>query len=276
MVNAGPDSIGTVLDQLVAEVAALATERADQVRQALDDAGHGVGDVLDEAQDLPTATIERIKQLCDPPDWWSLLLVVLLEVSKLDPHLSVGVMRPDGWSRMVTVSYTQDGPDPKKFTVGLAVTDPGLRHGLLLTADAPIELAFGDHLRVEVSARDAARWTWEFGGAVEAPAADAVLDVDLAWKAPVPALAEPAGDVSVGPLHLHATLAKSPAEPVYKLRLGLGVTTDPGLHAQLHVGQALGALGAFLSVADLDERYSPQVELAQGREPLFTLGHSGL
>jgi len=276
MVNASPDTIGTVLDQIISEVSALAADKADQVRKALDDAGHQVGDVVDDAQKLPDDVVNKIKELCDPPDWWSLLLVVLLQISKLDPHLSVGTMRPDGWSRMVTVSYTTDGPDVQVFTIGLAITDAGLKHGIALKASAPITFACGTDLRLQVSADAKTDWTWEFGGAVTPPDAQAKLDVDLSWKPPLPQLAGPAGGLSVGPLHLHATLAKHPPEPLYSVALGLGVAADPGVRAALHPGQALGALATFVQIADLDESYSPQVQLAQGQSPQFTLGHTGL
>ncbi|MEO7350337.1 MAG: hypothetical protein ABIW17_00435 [Marmoricola sp.] len=276
MVNAGPDTVGTVLDQIVAEVAALATEKSDQVRAALDAAGRDLAHKAEEAEKLPADVVKRIKDLCDPPDYWSLLLFVLVKISELDPHLSVGTMNPDGWSRMVTVTWTGDGPDAVRFTAGLAVTDPDLKHGIMLKASAPLDLAFGSDLRVEVTAQDNADWTWEFGGSVESPDASAVLEVGLSWKPPIPALSNDVGGVSIGPLHLNATFARSPTEPLYKLALGLGVAADPGLRAQLHAGRALGVLGQIVHVADLDEQYSPQVALADGQEPLFTLGHSGL
>lgn len=277
MVSAGPDTIGTVLDQIVSEVAALAAEKSDQVRQALDDAGRGLAHQAEEAEKLPAEVVQKIKDLCDPPDFWSVLLFVLVKISEIDPtHLTVGTMHPDGWSRMVTLTYTTDGPDPKTLTVGLAVTDPGLKHGLVLKASAPIDVEFGSDLHIKATAQDKAGWTWEFGGSVESPDASAVLDVDLTWKSPIPPLLSPVGDITVGPLHLHVTFAKSPGEPLYRLALGLGAPTDPGLHATLHAGQALGALGRVVDIADLDERYSPQTALAAGQEPMFTLGHSGL
>lgn len=276
MVNASPDTIGTVLDQIISEVSALAADKGDQVRKVLDDADHRVGEVVNDAKKLPDDVVQKIKDLCNPPDWWSLLLVILVEISKLDPHLSVGTMSPNGWSRMVTVTYTTDGPEVKSFTVGLAITDPGLRHGIALKASAPMSFEFGSGLRLKIAAEDHADWTWEFGGSVEAPGADAKLDVDLSWRPPLPSLSEPAGGFSVGPLHLHAVLAKRPPEPLYTLTLGLGVAADPGVRAELHVGEALGALASVVHVADLNETYSPQVQLAQGQSPQFTLGHTGL
>jgi len=44
MVNARPDRIGTVLDQIIIEVSALANDKADQVRTTLDQAGRKVED----------------------------------------------------------------------------------------------------------------------------------------------------------------------------------------------------------------------------------------
>jgi hypothetical protein len=277
MVNAGPDTLGTVLDQIVTEAAALATQKSDQVRKALDDAGRDLAHQADEAEKLPAEVVKKIKDLCDPPDFWSLLLFVLVKISEVDPqHLTVGTMHPDGWSRMVTLTYTTDGADPQTLTVGLALTDPGLKHGLMIKASAPLDLEFGSDLAIKVTAQDQAEWTWEFGGAVVAPDAGAVLEVDVSWKPPIPDLTTPVGGVSVGPLHLHATLAKSPSVPLYAVELGLGVPSDAGLRAQLHPGQALGVLAQIVHIADLDEQYSPQVSLADGREPLFTLGHTGL
>jgi hypothetical protein len=282
MVNASPDTVGTVLDQLIAEVSALAADKADQVRQTLDDAGRKATDVVNDAEKLPDEVVQKIKDLVDPPDWWSLLLVILVEISKLDPHLSVGTMRPEGWSRMVTLTYVTDPPDEKTFTLGLAITDRDLKHGIALKASAPMTVDFGSDLRLRVAADAKTDWTWEFGGAVTPPGADGKLDVDLSWRPPLPELDEPAGGFSVGPLHLHATLAKRPPLPLYTVALGLGVAAEPGrpplpgVSAKLHPGQALGALATFVQITDLEETYSPEVRLAQGQAPQFTLGHTGL
>jgi len=125
-------------------------------------------------------------------------------------------------------------------------------------------------------ARDQAAWTWEFGHPVEAPDGTGRLDVDVTWQPPVPPLGSAVAGIAVGPLHLHAALSTTPPDPLYALTLSLGVTGRPGLEAHLHPAQALGALGQFVHVTDLDERYSPQVDLVPGQAPRYTLAHEGI
>ena len=49
-----------------------------------------------------------------PPDWFSLLVFMLLRIRDLldDPRLTIGYRHPGGWSRMVTLNYSEDPLHP--------------------------------------------------------------------------------------------------------------------------------------------------------------------
>lgn len=71
----------------------------------LDQVGPAVADVVDEAQNLPANALAQLNQLINPLNWASLLTLILVRISELDPaHLSVGSMRPDDWSRTLTLT----------------------------------------------------------------------------------------------------------------------------------------------------------------------------
>ncbi|RKE17903.1 hypothetical protein [Streptomyces sp. TLI_171] len=77
MANASPDNLGTVVGRLTQELAALARQQGDTLRQLLDDAGRRAGQDLDQVKQLPDDARRRLKELVDPPDWWSILLFAL-------------------------------------------------------------------------------------------------------------------------------------------------------------------------------------------------------
>ena len=134
MVTATPNMLGDVLGQIVQAAADAAAAVPQDLQNVFDQAGRTVADVVDEAQALPANALAQLKQLIDPPDWASLLIFILVKISELDPaHLSVGSMRPDGWSRTLTLTYTLESG--KKVTVGFAMTDPApAKHGFILKA----------------------------------------------------------------------------------------------------------------------------------------------
>lgn len=275
MATASPDTLGTVLSQIVQEATDQGAAQAAQLRQILDEAGHTFDEALNKVEKLPDDAIQRIKDLYEHPDWWSLLVFVLVQVSKLDDHMSVGTTRPEGWSRAVTVTYTVG--DSQELTLGLALTDPDVKHGILVTATAPLTVGpIGNALTLRVDAKSACNWTWEFGGTPESPDPECAVEIDLAWQPPMPVLSSDAGGISVGPLHLNVKLTKGRPDPLYAITLGLGTSAQPGVEAQLHAGEALGALARFVQISELDERYSPSVMLKTGQSPQYTLGHSGI
>lgn len=274
MATASPDTIGTVVSQIAQEMADLAAQQGQGLRDILDNAAQQAGQAPDEVKKLTDDAVQQIKSLVDPPDWWSILVFALIELRRIDPdHLSIGTLDIDGWSRMVTLTYTVDAAT--RFTLGLAITDPDKKKGILLDASTRLDKSFGsgDDLRIAFSSTGAGRWRYPIGGAVELPDTDAVLHVDVAWKA-VPDIPAVAGfEFTVGALHLHAKLAKNPPDPLYVLSLGWGDSDNAGLGFHLRTEEALGpVLSKFITIADPSQAYAPQVTLTAGQSPQFTLG----
>jgi hypothetical protein len=273
MVTATPETLGQVLGQVLQSAADAAAAAPDALSQVFDQAGQTVGRTVDEAEQLPADALTALEHLIDPPDWASLLIFLLLKVRDLDPdHLSVGSLQPDGWSRAVTLTYTV-GPG-KSVTIGFAMTDPApARHGILLQATAGLAIAptpLGP-LTFAVSSQGDASWRLAFSGGVQPPAEQASINAQLSWDPGIRAGNDTAG-ISVGALRLAAALSTLPGAPLYSLRLGFGDAARPGLEAKVDLGQLLGALGAIVHVAALDESYSPELVLTQGTGPQFSLG----
>ena len=169
MVTATPNMLGDVLGQIVQAAADAAAAVPQDLQNVFDQAGRAVANVVDEAEALPANALAQLKQLIDPPDWASLLIFILVKISELDPaHLSVGSMRPDGWSRTLTLTYTLE--PGKKVTVGFAMTDPApAKHGFILKATDG--LATGDvpigPLTFWVKSLGDASWMMAFSGGLE-------------------------------------------------------------------------------------------------------------
>jgi hypothetical protein len=275
MVTATPNTLGDVLGQIVQAAADAAAAVPQDLQNVFDQAGRTVADVVDEAQDLPADALAQLKQLIDPPDWASLLIFILVKISDLDPaHLSVGSMRPDGWSRTLTLTYTLE--PGKTVTVGFAMTDPApAKRGFILQSTAG--LATGDlpigPLTFSVSSSGEASWRMAFSGALEAPAQQASIDVRLFWD-PKINVGDATAGIGLGVLGLTAALSTNPGVPLYTLTLGLGDgAARPGAEAKLDLSKLLGALGSIVNITAIDESYSPALTLTQGLAPKFDLGH---
>lgn len=277
MATATPDTLGDVLSQLITSAADAAAAQPAKLAEVFDQAGRTLGDVVEQATDLPSQALDTLKSLVDPPDWWSLLLFVLVQVAKLDPHLSVGTASPLGWSRTVTVTYTVDpGPPVQSVTVGLALTDPGTTHGVTLDATGPVTvspLGTGGPLVVSIATTAELHWRIPFAGPpLTLPDQAAVLDATISWD-PHIAVGDAVAGLTIGPAGAVVHLDSTPGNPLWGLKLGIGTPpATPGADAHVDLGQALGALGSIVHIGAIDERYSPALVLAPGTPPQFSLG----
>ena len=275
MVTATPDTVGQVLEQVVRSAADAAAGAPQGLEDVFAQAGRTLGDTVEEAQRLPADALHSLQQLVDPPDWASLIVFVLLRIQALDPdHLSVGAMQPAGWSRTLTLTYTLEAGT--SVTIGFAMTDPGLTHGIVLQASDGLALpatAVGPLTLAVTSAGDAS-WRLAFGSGLQAPAQQASVDATLTWDPGIHVGDDVAG-LDLGALRLGAVLSTRPGEPLYALTLGLGDPAGaPGAKARVDLSELLGALGAVVHVAAVDQSYSPRVVLTQGSGPQFTLGET--
>ncbi len=274
MVTATPDTLGDVLSQIVQAAAEAAAAVPHDLQQVFDQAGHAIGDVAEQAQDLPAAALAAVKQLIDPPDWKSLLILILVKISELDPdHLKVGAMQPAGWSRTLTLTYTLE--PGKSVTVGFAMTDPApAKHGFILQATAGLALgpiALGPLTFAANSVGDAS-WRLGFAGPLEKPAQNASLNASLRWD-PKISVGDATAGLSLGPLGLTAAL--STGAPLYQVTLGAGDGgARPGADAKIDLSKLLGALGAIVHITPIEESYSPKLVLTQNAGPQFTLGQA--
>ncbi len=276
MATATPDTLGDVLGQLIQAAADEAAAQPAMLQQVLDQAGRTLADTVDTVTEMPADALAALQRIVDPPDWWSLLTFVLVQVAKLDAKLSVGTMLPaGGWSRAVTLTYTDPGPPARAVTVGLALTDPGRVHGLTLDATGPLTvspLGTGGTLTVSISTDAEVHWRIPFTGGFTAPAQSAVLDAAIGWD-PRISVGDEIAHVSVGAAKAAVRLSFRPGDPLWGLRLSIGDPAGaPGAEAVVDLGRALGALGGLVHIGAVDERYSPSLVLAPGTAPQFSLG----
>src|SRR3954454_7442186 len=126
MAIATPDTLAAAFGQIIAEAQKQAADQAQQLTDIL----ATLGQLGDDIVDLPTSAFDDLE-----PNWWSLLVFVLLQIAKADEdHLNVGAMQPTGWSRMVTLTYTEAlGPGQPSATLGLAVVNDAGADGIDLT-----------------------------------------------------------------------------------------------------------------------------------------------
>ncbi len=285
MVTATPSTVGDVLRTLLDQAIREAGEQPGHLNDLFQQMGRDADTIVDKVEKLPGDALDALhKPPFQPPDWWSLLVFLMVRIVDLlgDDHLSLGYRHPDGWSRMLTLTYSEDPLNPDDSaaaTVGVAVTDPDVTHGIWLQVlkDFTFSKATSS-LALQITANGQADWKYTFGAAMTPPGPQANVDIDIRWTPWNPDL-HPAGGAfgfDVGPIHLHLSLT-SPQGPLYTVTLGLGTDNAPGVEASLDVGQALGpALRSFVNIAPIDESYSPQLVLTQGAGPQFSLGHRGI
>ncbi len=286
MVTATPTNIGEVLRQLVDEAINKAAAQPDHLSDFFEQVEADANKIVDTVKRIPDNLVDQLEQPpFRPPDWWSLLVFALLRIRDLldDDRLTVGYRHPAGWSRMVTLNVSESAADPDNTvvaTLGIALTDPGVTHGLWLQVLKDFDMALGaGPLRVKLKANGVADWKYTIGAPMTPPGPVARADIGVQWTPWDPGLSPGAGPVGfqIGPLCLQLALA-SPTDPLYQITLGLGAPDGAaGLDASVDAHKFLGdALSSFIDIAPLHESYTPQLTLTAGGSPQFSLGHRGL
>jgi hypothetical protein len=285
MVTATPTNVGEVVRQLLNEAIKKAAEQPQQLSDWFQQVESDANQIVDQVQQVPDDLMQKLKEPpFKPPDWWSLLVFMLLRTRDLlnDRRLTIGYRHPTGWSRMVTLNYSElpDRPDTIAVTLGVAITDPGVTHGLWLQVLKDVDLTLGGgSLKVQLSARGKADWQYVLGAAMTKPAQQARADISLQWAPWQGGVHPPDGafGFDLGPIHLGVAL-RSPDDPLYTVTMGLGSEDDTaGVTAAVNAGQALGdTLASFIDIAPIQESYSPELVLTKGGSPRFSLGHRGI
>jgi hypothetical protein len=268
MVTATPDTVLTVLQQLVREAASAAENAPGAISQAISQAAH-------DLQELPGQALQQLKDAVSPPDWWGLLAFGLVRLADLDPaHLRVGSWDPEGgWSKALTLTYHDDPADPAspRATLALALTEPGTK-GVILAIHADnlvVSPALGP-LALRIEGQGNGEWRIPFAGGLAPPATVARLHVALTYQPPSPVGSGPAS-LALGPLRLEATLMTN--GPHWRVEAGLGVPpAGTGFKPTLNLAELLGPLASVLQI-DVPS-YTPSVWVEEGVAPQFTLGEA--
>lgn len=238
--------------------------------QAQQRAAGEVEHILDQIEDDAEAGWAALKKFVDDrPDWSTLLLLILTKIRDLDKdHITVGTMSHPEWKRLLTLTYHVDGDVDASVMLGLALTEPDAAHGILLKFNGRVDLDLVDdggfHVKLS-SDSDEASWEVPFGGAIGMPKQRAVVDLTASWT-PGLHLGE---TFSMGPLRLHAQVDTT--TPGYRTTLSLGEKGHEGVEAHLKTKDKLGFLGKIVDIAPMDAVYSPNVMLASGQSPSFSL-----
>lgn len=275
MLVSNPSAIPGVLKTLLDNAGKQALTEPDKIGQLFDK--------LPKPGDPSSVSpLDALKQFW-PPDWWSLLVFVLVEIQEKigDPELWVGIQQPPGWARMITLNYspgaTVNQPPPAPvLTLGLALGDS--QQG---TLNQGIWINLGDHVdqkqlgsdpvQLTLSGQGNGSWHYEFGGALPAllpaGATDSWVDLKANWNPGWNAGgANSIFDVSAGALLVEVRLAA--AAPHYAITVGFGP-----LSGSLNPAAALGPLAqGLVQLAPTQIHYYPQVVLKQDSAPAFTLG----
>lgn len=279
MVAATPETLGTVVGQILTAASELTDEGTQELTDIMDHALQEVGQVVDKITLLPEDLLQRLKDFAKDPDWNTLLVFVFLEIQKLDDeHLRVGTMQAPGFVRGITLTYTETGDISGNPSIGVSAgrkADP-LKKGLHLRLPAGVALNLGDTqtLSLSINSEVAADWDWEFGAAPTTPGADGQVSVRISWRLPVPAVDTAGVTFRLGPAIVQATLQKAGADVTYAVDIGLGnraVATDHGLTASLSVESLLGDLKGLAAVELPKVDYSPHLALSTGSPPEFSL-----
>jgi hypothetical protein len=273
--TATPDTLAESLAQFVTAAAEQAANEPGRIADVLDAALAQAGQ---DVARLPDELLQQLRDAVDPPDWFSLLVFVLLALSKLDEeHLSVSALAAaDGWSRAVALTYhTSDDADAPSATVALALTDPGTTHGVIFRVTGLVQATVRkDKVSLSLNGQGTGEWRIPFGGGVRAPQTAATLRATVAYG-PVVAL-DANAKVGVGIGSARITVALSNEAPVWHVDAAIGDEQGAaGVEARADFADALGPLAGVLQIQPVDERYSPSLSMGAGAAPAFTLGHQG-
>lgn len=275
---ATPETLESVFSRLQDEATSLTDEQA----QKLDDVFALIEDLADAAQDLPQAARDALDKITDNPDWWSLLVFIMVQISKLDDaHLKVGAMQPDGWGRMVTLTYKADGLVPTA-TLGLALVKDldadgnNLLRGFMLNIHSVVAYATpANTYGVSIDADGVASWEFPFSGSVKPPAHASRIGAAIFWDPPdLQSEPGPIG-ITTGRAQARVTLDSTAAER-YSLSVGLGDPTTAaaaGVRIRASLDEQLGVLAQVISIAGIDEQYSPTYTRSSTAAGTFDLNH---
>jgi hypothetical protein len=267
------DSVRTLLDRLGTQ----ALGDHDKIGQLLDK--------LPKPGDLPPVSpLDALKPF-RPPDWWSLLVFVLVEIQDKigDPEIWVGVQQPPGWARMITLNYSpnavaQQPPPPAVLTVGLALGDSQqgtLNQGIWINLADKIDKQPGSGtVQLTLSGQGSGSWQYSFGGGpsplMPTGAANSSVQATIAWRPwalpDIPLIRLSDGSPPDRP-PLTASVTLKGSAPVYQIDLGVGPVS-----AGLDLGNSVLATLASSMLQVTPVHYSPRVELIQNQPPMFTLG----
>ncbi|MBD0020564.1 hypothetical protein GII33_06135 [Gordonia pseudamarae] len=277
-----PDNLQTAFAQLLDAATKAGADGSRQLTDLFDQ----VGTLTDDVRDLPDTAKERLKQITDNPDWWSLLVFLLVRIAELDhDHMRVGARKPPGWVRTLTLTYTPEGPAPAA-TLGLAIvgdeSDPTLKRGLLLDITQALDVSIPQQdsmFGLTLKADGTCGWVFEFGSPPTPPDGDVSVDIGLFYDG-LPDLGRSPAAVTTGRARLTLALNSTPApsEKCYSLTAGLGspnTAADAGVRAHVDFGSMLGILGTVIDIRTIDEQYSPAYTLPASGEPSFVLNHRG-
>ncbi|MEP9390727.1 hypothetical protein ABLE94_00510 [Gordonia sp. VNK1] len=278
MATATPQTLDALGSQLLAEI----QKSTDAQREELNEIFRQAGDLTDQAHDLLDGARDALDDLVSDPDWFSLLLFLVVRLSALDDHLTVGAMQPPGWSPMITLTYTVDAQ--AAATLGVAplthTDDAGnpLSRGVFLrihkdvTANFPVAGGIG----LSLAAHGAGQWTFAFGKPLGKPMTPATVAATLFWDPP---------DLTATPVTLttgraaatvHLNSQPAAGAKPYALTIALGDATTPataGMRAHIDLGSSLGVLSEVISIATIDEQYSPTYTRPAAGPPTFDLHH---
>lgn len=286
MPTATPDNVMAVLAEVVrlaAEAAAdAAADAPDKLSQFLTEHIDEAGKELESVKELPNDIAKKLRKSLDPPDWWSLLAIILLELQKLDPeHLRVGVAHPQGWSRMLTLGYAREAGEAALIVVGLGITDKTddqgpVKRGIKVRATSTFpRVAFPSDetgtltFALTAPANEDLIWEWAFGSGATAPDGKLGLKAELTLTVPRLMPDKAVAGIDVGAVKLIAEFGSG--APLYKFSLSVAPARDlkKGIEAHLDPAALLGKV-PILSIAGIHEGISAQVTLAQGSSPQFT------
>lgn len=210
-------------------------------------------------------------------------MFLVVRLSALDDHLTVGAMQPPGWSRMITLTYTVDAQTAATLGVApLTHTDAAgnpLSRGIFLRIhkDVTVNFPVAGGIGLSLKALGAGQWTFAFGKPLGKPVTPATVTATLFWDPPDP-LTVPPVTLTIGRAAATVALDSLPtggAKP-YALTIGLGDAGPPasaGMRAHIDLGSSLGVLSEVISIATIDEQYSPTYTRPADRPPTFDLHH---
>ena len=267
MATATPDALLQTLVQLVTAAADEAASQPGQLGDALDQALAGAAAGAQEIAALPAAAVDQLHHITDLS---SLLVFVLIELSKLDPdHLSVGALAAsNGWSRAIALTYrASQAPDAPSATIALALTDPGTTHGVIFRIAGSVNPTINkEPFSLSIAGSGNGEWRIPFSGGVQPPAQAASIERHARVRSP--ARSRPQAGITVGKAHISVAFSTDPAKPIWHVEAGIPVA------AHVSLNDALGPLADVLDIQPVDEDYSPKVSAGAGTAPAFSLGHS--